>query len=115
MPLKLWNPLLLVLAVVLATVRPVLASNGWLGVLVNARASNTESSEDESERETEDSNSGHESRKTRRDSASYRAEISSRSIKVHLRESRPEQFGSSGLIPATEHAYRYGLGTPLRI
>ena len=108
-----WKPLLLLVAILMATVRPVLATNGSLSVLVNTRSANSESneSEDESEREAEGC---HESKRARRVNQATRSYTASHRSKTYLRASRPQKRDLPNLVPGTEHGNRNGLGTPLR-
>ena len=109
-----WNSGILFVAILLASIRPVLAANGWIDMFVNPRAASSESSEDESERET-DTNATYESKKARRTTVEIRSTVATRERKVYLRENRAHQSATRKMVSGAEHALRHGLGTPLRI
>src|SRR5687767_11522815 len=86
-----WKPALLLLAVLMAMARPMLAGNSF-AALASARPINSESSEDESERETDPSSQ--EGRKARR-VTTVQAEHSSRDRKISFRDPLLKRSGRS--------------------
>jgi hypothetical protein len=114
------NTVLLLVALQLAMLRPVIASNGWLGLPALPRGTTSESSGEEreggeSERESETAN-GAEGRNVRRAAnllglAHVPLRVNHEAIEPHpLTRALPNS-------PATgsEHENRFGLGTPIRI
>lgn len=111
------NPLLLLFALLLATVRPVMASNGLVGASTAPRSSSEseERGEGESSRES-DSGFTAEGRKTRRVIHHINSGGVLRHAHCSRRDREPQRKRLAVAAFATsEHAGRFGLGAPLRI
>jgi hypothetical protein len=120
MATKSYYTLLLLAAILLATIRPVLASHGWLGLPAVPRGATSETEEregGESERSTEAENAW-EGRKVRRGVSLLNSHHASVSLLVDRRTVGHHLLsGSHDFLPVTtsEHCLRFGLGTPIRI
>jgi hypothetical protein len=119
MKLNSYNTSLLLVAILLATARPVVAGGGWLALPNAARTADSGPTEEreggESERESGAEKSS-EGRKTRR----IVAMVHWHSSAARLESGAAERVGLPGssrlpFATASEHLLRWGLGTPLRI
>lgn len=114
-----WKVVLLLVAILFATNRPAIQGNGWLYPRQAGPASESDSGEErgEGERESEkDEDVGSEGRKTRRTVNFVRiaADIA-RGVAYPPVAPTVARPGNWIVPPAGEHAFRFGIGTPLRI
>jgi hypothetical protein len=122
MMFNLCNTWLLLVATLLATVRPVFVSNGWLSPLLATRGTSTETTEEreqgESQRESE-RESGSESISEHRKIRRTTTLLCGIDFSLMPSDARPlERSWKSydlGPTPLGEHLLRWGWGTPLRI